>query len=106
MRRLSTNEICSISGADYTSDIMATAGTLYVAGTIMSGVSSVTYAAGAAAVGLVGATNPVGWALGAVTSVLAPALGLSAPILIGMKISQANPELSTILVDKYHSYFG
>ncbi|MFI4937929.1 MAG: hypothetical protein ACHQJ6_05405 [Candidatus Berkiellales bacterium] len=106
MRTLSLNEISSVAGAGYAEDITATAATIFVAGSISAATTGAIYGAGMGLATAIGVTNPVGWAIGAMTMVTAPAMGLGVPAAIAAKMFEVNPGLQNALVDKYHSYFG
>lgn len=109
MRSLASNEIKMVSGAGYAEDIVATAATIYVAGTV-SGITSSVVGAGFSAmtgmVGMVAGLASLSAAMGTMASVVTPVAALAAPLAIGAYILDANPSMQDALVSKYHSYFG
>jgi hypothetical protein len=108
MRSLASNEMEMVSGAGYAEDIVATAATLYVAGTISAITSSVVGAGCSAMTGMVGVTGiaPLTAAMGTMACVLTPVAALAAPIAVGAYVLETNPGMQDALVGKFHSYFG
>lgn len=108
MRNLADNEIQMVSGAGYAEDIVATAATLYVAGSISaitSGIVGTGCSAMTAMVGMAGVA-PLTAAMGTMASVLTPVAALAAPFAVGAYILEVNPGMQDALIGKFHSYFG
>lgn len=105
MKTLTTQEIFSVSGAgdvNYMADISALSSTIYV-GSFIGG-----FAKGAIMeLGALGGSNcGAGFALNAMTGIVAPIAYFGAPALLAATAIANNPELRDGLVNKYHAYFG
>ncbi len=95
MRNLALTETQKVTGFGYAEDIAAVAGTLYVANTLST--------IGAAAI------HPLLTLISAPYAVSPIAMSLSGlvfPLTVAGFVLDANPQFKTVLVEKFHSYFG
>lgn len=85
MRRLSNNELNSVTGAGYSEDIMTAAASIYVGSAIgraALSISTFAFTGAANAIGTAGALAPLGNTVGMLGSIVSPILYFAAPLLV------------------------